>query len=387
MEKIHVGIVGGGQLAHFLCIAARGLGVQTTVLTPDGDCPASRSADQVLVAGLDDLAAAGALTASCDVVTFEIEGLSPTVLKFLGGRAAAGEVRVAPRAQTLLVLQNKALQKQWLVRHGHPTPAFLELPEGPPEVGLLIERLGLPLVQKSATGGYDGRGVQVLRDEASLKELWETPSVVEAYVSDASEIAVLVARGQDGGMAVYDPVLLGMDAMDNILDTAVWPAPLSEPVACRARRLAMDVVTDLAGVGMFAVEMFLTRRQDLLVNEVSPRVHNAGHVTLEACETSQFAQHLRAVLGLPLGSTRQRFPCAVMRNLLYTPGLRPLCEMEGFDLVDERTATAVHWYGKRQGRERRKMGHVTALGCSARSAQRRADAACRAVTAVGEVLA
>ena len=164
---------------------------------------------------------------------------------------------------------------------------------------------------------------------------------------------------------------------------AVAPAPVSDQVSREARRLAAEVVTGLDTIGLFAVEMFVTPEGRVLVNEVSPRVHNAGHYTLEACETSQFMQHMRAVLGLPLGPSRQRVPAAVMRNLLLRPGLESLCEVGGFDSMDPRTGTAVHWYGKSGGSPGRKMGHVTALGSDPQAAARRADAAVRAVSTIG----
>jgi len=380
---VRLGIVGGGQLAHFLCVAARQLGASSTVLSPEWGCPAARSADRVLVGALDDVNAAAALVGGCDVVTFELEAVDPEVLEYFGGCAAEGRVRVAPGADIMLLLQNKAMQKDWLVRNGHPTSAFEHLPDGPPDPRALVARFGLPLVQKSATGGYDGKGVQIIREEAGLAGLWETPSIVEAFVPDATEVALLVARGLDGATAVYDPVLLDMSGAGNVLEAAVAPAPLPEEVCRRARRLAVDLVCGLDGVGLFAVETFVTPDGTVLVNEISPRVHNAGHHTIEACETSQFAQHVRAVLGLPLGSTRQRVPSAVMRNLLYEPGLAEVCEVGGFDRMDARTATAIHWYGKREGRPRRKMGHVTALGRDAQSARCRADGAVRALSRLG----
>ncbi|MEQ8858513.1 MAG: 5-(carboxyamino)imidazole ribonucleotide synthase [Pseudomonadales bacterium] len=380
---IRLGIVGGGQLGYFLCAAARRLGVRTTVLNPVAECPAARSADRVLAGGFDDLSAAAALAADSDVITFEIETVAPEVLKYLGGRARAGDLRVAPGPEILLILQNKALQKRWLVRNGIPTPDFVHLPGGPLDVDGLLRRFGLPLVQKSAVGGFDGRGVQILRRRDQLAALWESPSIVEAFVPGATEIAVLVARAVDGSLRTYEPVLLEMDEACNALGTVVSPAPLDDSVRRRVRRLAGDIVTGLEGVGLFAVEMFVTPDQDVLVNEISPRVHNSGHLTLEACQTSQFTQHLRAVLGLPLGPVEQRVPVAVMKNLLHGACFDRLCDLGGFDTMDSRTATALHWYGKREGRPFRKMGHVTALGENVERAGRRAESAVRALAVMG----
>lgn len=381
--SLRLGIVGGGQLGYFLCAAARHLGVRTTVLDPFQACPAARSADRLLVGRFDDLEAAAALVDECDVLTFEIETVAPEVLKHLGSRALAGDIRVAPGAETLLVLQNKALQKHWLVRHGIPTSAYLHLPGGPLDGAALVERFGLPLVQKATLGGFDGRGVQIVRSRTELDGLWQTPSIIEAFVPQALELSVLIARGLDGSVRDYEPVLLQMDGACNALSTVTTPAPVSEQVKRSARRLATEIVSQLEGVGLFAVEMFVTSDGEALVNEVSPRVHNSGHLTLEANETSQFAQHVRAVLGLPLGSTRQRVPAAVMKNLLYDDCFESLDDVDGFDSLDTRSGTAVHWYGKRGNRRFRKVGHVTAVGETPEAAGRRAEATVRAVSLIG----
>ena len=372
-----VGIVGGGQLGYFLCLAARPLGVETIVLSPTADCPAARAADDVLVGGYDDPTAAAALADASDTVTFEIEAVGTAALEYLRTRARRGDLHVAPSPDIMLRLQNKALQKEWLVRNGLPTPAFVDLAAGPGNLQALVDRFGLPLVQKTAVGGYDGRGVQIIHDASSLGQLWRAPSIVEAFVHDALEISVLAARGPDGNVAAYEPALLRVDPDSHALGTVLSPAPLAPASAEEARRLAIDVVTKLGGVGLFAIEMFVAGGR-VQINEISPRVHNSGHLTVEASDTSQFTQHLRAILGLPLGSCAQRRP-AVMKNLLYCDRLAPLCTLEGFDAVNGRRATAVHWYGKRQGRRFRKMGHVTALGSSLAEAERRADAAARAL--------
>ncbi|MEZ5558048.1 MAG: 5-(carboxyamino)imidazole ribonucleotide synthase [Pseudomonadales bacterium] len=375
---LKLGIVGGGQLGLFLGRAAHDLGLQVVVLTPERDAPAAAVADELILGQLDDLEAASALADRCDVITFEIEAVAPEVLKMLAARSRCGGPRVAPAPEILLVLQNKALQKQWLVRHGLPTPDYLQLAGGPIAADELVARFGLPLVQKSATGGYDGKGVQIIRTAADLHRLWTTPSLVEAFVADATELGVLVARGVDGSVRTYEPVLLAMDGADNVLDAAISPAPIPATQSAQARALAEQVVCALQGVGLFAVEMFLTDRGELLINEISPRVHNSGHLTLEACRTSQFAQQVRAVAGMPLGDTSQD-RAAAMINVLFEPALKNLCLINGVELGSSNRDLFLHWYGKQDGRPKRKMGHITARAADPEAALTRARSAAQAL--------
>lgn len=367
--RSRVGIVGGGQLGWMLCMAARGLGLETVVLSADADCPAAAAADRVIAGGLDDVDAARRLAADVDVVTFEIESVAPEVLRRLQAEVETGEVAVWPAPGVLLLLQNKMHQKQWLVRHGFPTAEFETLPGGPVDVGAAAARLGLPLVQKAAVGGYDGRGVQILRDAASLSGLWPVAGVLEAFVPHEVELAVVTARAAAGHVVSYPPVAMRFRGEANILDTVISPAPVAESVARRAEQLAHRIVEQLDGVGVFAVEMFATESGEVLVNEISPRVHNAGHLTAEACATSQFEQHLRAVTGMPLGSAAQARP-AVMKNVLYCEGLAHWCARPPGRELGDGGSVAVYWYGKRRGTPLRKMGHVTALADDVATAER-----------------
>lgn len=370
-QRCRVGIIGGGQLGWMLCRAARELHMETIVLTPQAECPAAAQADRLLIGGLDDPDIAARLADIADVITFEIEAIAPVVLELLASRAESCAVQVHPAPGVLLLLQNKLRQKLWLEKYGFPTAPFMA-GAGTPEDATTAGQLGLPLVQKAATGGYDGRGVQIIRDTSSLEKLWPVPAVLEAFVGDAIELAVVMARAADGSMATYQPASMRFHAEGNVLDTVFAPAAISRDQAVRAMRLAEDIVDRLDGVGVFCIEMFLTVKDELLVNEISPRVHNAGHLTLEACETSQFEQHLRAVTGMALRSSGQH-RAAAMKNLLFDASLAHLCGRAPTHSFSG--DVAMYWYGKRDGIPRRKMGHVTALADSSSAAERLASAA------------
>jgi 5-(carboxyamino)imidazole ribonucleotide synthase len=375
---MRIGIVGGGQLGLYLCRAARQLGIASVVLSATDDCPAAAAADQVLVGGLDDVGAAAQLAAAVDVLTFEIESVAPAVLEHLCTLSGPRAPLVAPSAATMLTLQNKTRQKAWLQHHRFPTADHVVVACGAAAPDALLARFGLPLVQKSAFGGYDGRGVQVLRTRSDLDRLWTGPSVVEAFVPHEQEIAVLTARGRDGTIASYPPVAMRFDPSAHVLETVTAPARLSGDLVSGAVTIAERVVGALGGIGLFAVEMFVIRHsrgQTVLINEISPRVHNAGHLTMEAFSTSQFSQHLRAVAGLPLGPVELVRP-AVMKNILYTPGLAP--SPYPHDYADE--DVYIHWYGKKGVKPLRKVGHLTALAADAETAEQKAQAALRSLS-------
>ena len=371
-----IGIIGAGQLGRYLCEAGQALGLRTVIMTDDPSPPAAAFADRVIAGGLEDLAAARALVAACDVVTFEIESVGVPVLEYLAEVEQTGTVAVRPRPGILLTLRNKALQKAWLVAHDLPTAPFV------PYADTAALRAALdagahpyPWVQKTQVGGYDGRGVHIARGTPDLENLLPGPCLVEAFVPHVAELGVVLARAVDGTLKSYDPVRLHFEASQHILDAAVVPAGLSPELARRAVELAERTVTALDGVGVFALELFLTERDELLVNEISPRVHNSGHLTLESCATSQFAQHLRAVAGLALGDVTLQGP-TVMRNLLWR-GDTSLAPAVPARLPG--SGAHIYWYDKAEGRLWRKMGHVTARGATPVLAAAEAEAGCAAV--------
>ena len=367
----HLGIYGAGQLGAFLCQAAKALQIETTIISPNPGDTATFYADHVIVAPLDDLAATAQLLSRCDVITFELEDIAESVLQELHQADKTGRVQVAPATAALLLIQNKLSQKSWLVEHNFPTASYVNCEQGLAAADI-AKQLGLPFVQKTHRGGYDGRGVQIVRDDGPDSTFWPAASLAEEFVEEMRELAVLVARSRSGEVACYSVVEMEFDPVGNLVRHVVSPAPLSADIASQAQVLAEGVVNALDGIGLFAVERFLTRDQQLLINEIAPRVHNSGHLTIEACETSQYEQHIRAVMGMPLGNTAQQ-RAACMVNLLNEPALSdvvPYTEPVSTQLDDN---TVLHWYGKSPSKPLRKMGHITSLAQSIDEARQQCD--------------
>lgn len=363
-----VGIVGGGQLARMMAEAAPRLGARIMVLDPTPDCPAHAYAPQ-LVGDFDDAQRLAELAAMADVVTLDIEAVTASCLAGL----EHGGTRVAPSAEVLAVIQDKLRQKEFLAAHGLPTSEFRAVDPGD---FAALATFGLPCVIKTRRHGYDGRGVQVVRSAAEARGMLQVPCLVERLVDIERELAVMVARSAVGEIALYPVVEAVFDPRANILDMIVAPARIDAVIARRCQALAQQAVECLDGVGIFGIEFFLTRAGDVLINEISPRPHNSGHYTIEACATSQFEQHLRAVIGLPLGPTALLRPAASF-NLLGAPDAHGEPVFHGMAALAERADVAVHLYGKHAVKPFRKMGHVTVLADSADTAL----AAARAVQA------
>ena len=264
---------------------------------------------------------------------------------------------IYPRPQLLAVIQDKLRQKQALAAAGLPVAEFAPLPE--PNAAQCAD-FGYPLVQKACRGGYDGRGVAVLHTEADFHRHLPVPSLIERWVPAVKELAVMVARGHDGDCRCYPAVEMRVCPDANILDWLLAPAQIAPSLREAAEQLAMQTITALDGIGIFGVELFLTADDELLINEVAPRTHNSGHYTIEACPTNQFEQHLRAIAGLPLGSTELLVPAAMI-NLLGAPGYSGRPIIQGLRAALAIPGVSVHIYGKDTTRPLRKMGHVTVL--------------------------
>jgi 5-(carboxyamino)imidazole ribonucleotide synthase len=348
-----IGIIGGGQLGRMMVMAAQRLGCTCVVLDPTPGSPAGQVAGHQIVGDYHDPAKLRELAASCDVTTFDIEDIDAETLIALEREGR----RIHPAPGVLAVIQDKLTQKQALADAGIPTSPFVPLPKPSPEA---LAAFGYPLVQKARRGGYDGRGVAVMRAPEEADRLLPVPSLVERFVTAEKELAVLVVRGQDGECRCYAPVEMCFRPGENVLDMLLAPADIAPETAAAAEELARRTVCALGGVGVFGIEMFLTADGALLVNEVAPRTHNSGHHTIEANVTDQFEQHLRAVVGLPLGSTEQLSPAAMI-NLLGAPGHRGRPLIRGLSAALTIPGVCVHIYGKAATTPLRKMGHVTVL--------------------------
>ncbi|MFD2368619.1 5-(carboxyamino)imidazole ribonucleotide synthase [Brevibacillus sp. GCM10020057] len=348
-----IGILGGGQLGRMIALAGRAMGYRFVTMDPTEDAPCGQAADRQIVAHYDDVEAAMELAALSDVISYEFENVDAKVAEVLESRA------YVPQGSRLLrITQNRIREKTAIRDIGIPVAPF-RVVASLEELQAAVRELGLPAVMKTATGGYDGKGQWVLRSESELVEAYETLAkagtelIVEQFVPFLLELSVIAARNPSGELAVF-PAAENVH-QDNILHLSIVPARVSDDVRARAEEIARTIVEKLDVIGLIAVEMFLTADGQLYVNELAPRPHNSGHYTMDACVTSQFEQHVRAVCNLPLGSTQLLSP-VVMVNILGEH-LQPV-----LDAVDRLPASAkLHLYGKAESKAKRKMGHINVL--------------------------
>ncbi|MFM8704252.1 MAG: 5-(carboxyamino)imidazole ribonucleotide synthase, partial [Planctomycetia bacterium] len=306
-----LGVLGGGQLGAMFAMAAKRMGYRVEAFSDSADCPAARHCDRVPVGRYDDPAAVAAMPRGLAVVTFEFENVSAAAAE-----ALAAVVPVRPAPEVLFTTQDRGREKAFLVREGFPCAPH-RLVRSRHDLDAAVAAVGLPAVLKTAAFGYDGKGQRKIERADGIDAAWDALGpencVLEGWIDYACEISVVAARGLDGATAVYEPSR-NVHA-NHILDVSSTPAGLPATVIASARDIASRILEQLGVVGVACVEFFVTRDGRVLVNEIAPRPHNSGHLTIEACETSQFEQQVRAVCGLPLGSIRQHAPAA-MANLL-----------------------------------------------------------------------
>jgi 5-(carboxyamino)imidazole ribonucleotide synthase len=361
-----IGVVGGGQLGRMLALDARRLGYRIAVLDPSPAAPAAALADHRVVAAFDDADAVAELASASDVVTFEVEHVP------LGSARAAAAIRpVRPSVDVLAACQDRAREKTFLQEHGFPVAPWREAVT-PAGLEAAVRALGLPCVVKIPFFGYDGRGQARVSSPADLAAAAALgfdrgPLVVERLVPFVAEAAVVVARGLRGERRTYPVARTAHE--DGILIEVSVPADLPPVVADRALGLAESIASALGLVGVLAVELFILDRGEVLVNELAPRPHNSGHYTINACPTSQFEQHLRAICGLPLGETAPHAAAAMVNLLGDRQG--PV-RLDGVDEALAIPGVSLHLYGKAESWPRRKLGHLTALGETAVEALARA---------------
>jgi 5-(carboxyamino)imidazole ribonucleotide synthase len=372
-----LGVLGGGQLGRMFALAARRLGYRVGVLAPGSDGPAGQVADLVVDAAYDDLAAVEDFARQVDVLTFEFENVSAAAVE-----AAARHVPVRPAGSFLHLTQDRAREKEGLRALGLPTAPFAVLREED-DLAAAAKAIGFPAILKTSSWGYDGLGQRRIEDAGGLAAAWEDldrlPCVLEGLVPFVEELSVVGARGVDGDLALYEPVLNRHER--HILDLTLCPAPVAAATLDAAHDIARTILEVHEVVGVLCVELFLLADGALVVNEIAPRPHNSGHLTIDAHACSQFEQQVRAVCGLPLGSTARRAPAAAMANLL---GDLWLDGTPDWLAVFAAPGVALHLYGKTEARRGRKMGHLTVVDQDLAGAERRALAARAALTPVHE---
>lgn len=350
-----VGIIGGGQLAWMMKDAAKKLGVELVVQTPSKDDPAVSIAQETVFAPVDDALATEILASKCDVITFENEFVNLDALSSLGQQG----VCFRPRLEALTPLLDKYHQRCYLRDLGLPVPDFFAVEQE--NVASEIESLDFPVVLKARRHGYDGQGTFIIQDLDTLQEKLNNSKnfyLIEQFVPFERELAIIAARSVQGEVVTYPVVETQQE--QQVCRRVIAPADITVKQAAEIQAIAHTLLNSLEVVGIFGIELFLTNDGRVLVNEIAPRTHNSGHFSLDACKTSQFEQHLRAVCGLSLGDPALQCASAVMVNLLGY-------ENSHSDYQSQRQQLAaipqsyVHWYGKSESRPGRKLGHVTVL--------------------------
>lgn len=358
-----MGVLGSGQLGRMFAIAARRMGYRVHTFSPDDDTPTGQVADLEVKAPYEDLDAVARFAKQVSVVTFEFENVPAKT-----AQVAAEHVPVRPSGAVLHTTQHRGREKEFLTEAGLPVAPWARV-RGPDELTRALERLGCPAVLKTAGWGYDGKGqVKLARVEdaaAAWQKLGVDDAVVEGFIDFEREVSVVAARGVSGEFVHYG--VIANDHANHILDVSVAPAPVSASIVDEAVQIARTVLELLEVVGVLTVELFLTRDGRLIVNELAPRPHNSGHLTFDACVTSQFEQQLRAICGLPLGSTELLRPAAMAQLLgdLWQKGEPKWVRVLALPDVK------LHLYGKLVPRPGRKMGHLTALADSPEAARAR----------------
>lgn len=362
-----IGIIGGGQLGQMMLLEAKKMGFYAVVLDPAENCPCHSICDEHIVASFDDEAAFQLLAEKTDVITYEFEHINAKALENLENKG----YKVYPTASSLEVIQDKLTQKEAMKKSGLPVPDFMEI-NSKEDMAAAGEAYSYPYMLKARTGGYDGKGNAVVKSyediDNAYKELGSgtIKLMAEKMIDFKMETSILACRSLNGDIAVY-PVGDNKH-IDSILHETSVPANIPEKAAKSAMSVASKVMEIFDGIGMFCVEMFVTKDNEILVNEVAPRPHNSGHYTIEGCITSQFENHIRAIVGLPLGDTSLICP-TVMINLLGEDGYTGKTMVAGLDEAMALKGVSVHIYGKRDTKPKRKMGHITVTANSVSKAK------------------
>lgn len=369
-----IGIIGGGQLGKMLTIAAKKLGFYVVVIDPTPQSPAGQVADMQIIGGYKDEKATKELAKLSDVITIDAEFVNDVVLQELERKGK----KVYPSPKTISIIKDKLKQKNFLKKSRIPVAPFLEITTQE-DIEKASKKFGFPLLLKAREDAYDGKGNYVIKNkkgiEKGLEKLKNRKLYVEKFINFKKELAVMVARNTKGEIKVY-PVVETLHK-DNICDIVIAPPKVSKKAIKNAHALAKKTMKYLKGAGVFGIEMFLDIHDNVLINEIAPRVHNSGHYTIEASITSQFEQHIRAIAGLPLGSTDLLPKAVVMKNILGTR------LTDGFPKRFEKALAiphvSIHIYGKKESRMGRKMGHITVIGDTISECLKKAEKARKAL--------
>ncbi|MDT0677140.1 5-(carboxyamino)imidazole ribonucleotide synthase [Autumnicola musiva] len=364
-----LGILGGGQLGKMMLYETRKFDIQTHVIDPNPEAPSRIACNYFEQGDLMDYETVLKFGRNVDVLTFEIEGVNIEALKKLEEEG----IKTYPSAATLEKIQNKGIQKNFYLNNKIPTAGFDIFSSKKALLDAIEEgKRKFPFVWKSTTGGYDGKGVAVIKSKADLKELSEAECIAEEMIPFKNELAVIVARNPSGEVKTYPVVEMEFHPTANQVEYVICPARIDPEVAKKARNLAKKVSEAFQHVGLLAVEMFQTKEDNILVNEVAPRPHNSGHYSIESSYTNQFEQHIRAVLDLPLGNTNSKVG-GIMVNLVGDENHEGEVLYENIEKIMAINGVTPHIYGKKITRPFRKMGHVTIINEEIQEARKIAE--------------
>jgi 5-(carboxyamino)imidazole ribonucleotide synthase len=350
-SNFKLGVLGGGQLGKMLLTETQKFDIYTCILDGASDAPCAQICNEFYQGSLMDFDTVYNFGKKVDLLTIEIEHVNIEALFVL----EAEGLKIYPQPSVLQTIQHKGKQKDFFVKNNIPTSPhqrFLSLND------LKKEQLHFPFVWKSAQFGYDGTGVKIVKNETDLNSLTDTECIIEELIPFKNELAVIVARNKNGEVKTYPVVEMEFHPEANQVEYVICPARISDEVAKKARKIALNVAESFQHIGLLAVELFQTEANEILVNEVAPRTHNSGHYSIEASYTSQFEQHLRSVLNLPLGDTNSKV-AGIMVNLVGAEGFSGNVVYENMEEILKMDGVTPHIYGKKETRPFRKMGHVT----------------------------
>ena len=346
-----LGIIGGGQLGKMLCQVTSRLSINTNILDPSDDSPCKNLCSSFSVGNLMDFKSVYDFGKQCDLVTYEIEHINVDALEKLENEG----IKVYPSSSTLRIIQDKNLQKEFFIKNNIPTANF----SYHRSLSILdVNDLVFPCVWKKTKFGYDGYGVKILKSEKDLEDLPECEFIIEKMIPFEKELATTIARNERGEIEIFPIVEMMFNEISNQVEFVLCPAQIDEILIEKAKQVALSVSNSFKQIGLLAVEMFLTKSGEILVNEVAPRPHNSAHYSIENCINSQFDQHINSILNLPLGCSKSNV-YAIMANLVGSKGFSGDVVYEGIEEALKYDNVKIHIYGKKKTKPNRKMGHIT----------------------------